>query len=504
MKLFSSLSSSVLVILLFSGLMLCSCNTPDKLPTPTFTPEWTATPIPPTATPTLSPTFTPTPIPEYLQVKPEELEGITISLKYMAEGKARDKIRDLTTQFNKENSYGIKLQAEEIHNLDESSNINEKNTDLLLADSAHLRNFNPDGTLYQNLSAYLNEPKLSLQGENIEPIMPVMLELENINGDYFALPLWTEPAFLFYNKTWAIELGFSETPADLASFAEQVCAAGKANYADKDQSKHGTGGWIVSSVPEDVLSWLLIFAKDGETPGDILRSKSGDVFIDAASWLRNLFDNGCAWTSRVKEPYDYFANRFALFYSGTYSDAKRQLNAFEQSDEHAMDNWDLVIYPAKSAGKQIKPRIYANTASIAIINRDDAKKTNAGWYFIRWLYEEEHAAELALAAGGWPVQDNERITKLYRNSGEDKLYQTLSYRQYLLKNDADANWITDMLILSDGFGYIFNPSAKPEDIPQIWEQIGSLIAEVNDVNYLSKSDTLESTIDIGGNNETQP
>jgi ABC-type glycerol-3-phosphate transport system substrate-binding protein len=253
-----------------------------------------------------------------------------------------------------------------------------------------------------------------------------------------------------------------------------------------------------------VISWLLVFTRSGETPGDLLQRSEGDVFTEMAAWLRNLYDNGCAWTSRVKEPYDYFADRFALFYSGTYFDAERQFNAFSQSENHGMDNWDLVMYPTRSTGNQINPRVYADSVSISILSDTNAKEASAAWHFIRWLYAENHDAELSLSALGWPVQDNDAVTKLYRNSGEDKLYQTLSYRQYLIKSEADENWLTDQRILSDGFAYIFNPSAKPENIPEIWEQIGALITEVESVNHLSEEQLSESTIQKGVNNETQP
>ena len=111
---------------------------------------------------------------------------------------------------------------------------------------------------------------------------------------------------------------------------------------------------------------------------------------------------------------------------------------------------------------------------------------NAAWRFIRWLYEEDHAAELSLAAGGWPIQDSDSVTRLYRNSGRDKLYQTLSLRQYMADRDADGHWLTDQRILSDGFAYIFNLSVTAEDIPNIWDQIGSSIAEINAVSGSSE------------------
>ena len=503
MRVFFKVFDPLLILLLTAAVFLCSCSLPGEIPAASPTPDKTATPVLPSPTPTLSPTPTETPIPEYLSVEPEALNGETVILRYSLDGKVQDTIDDLVSRFNEGNTAGITVQAVPAYSLEELSSFIDgtalEQTDLVLAGSAWLRSQGSFGTI-AGLSDFMNDPDLSFENGSISPIMPVMLAEEEQNGEYYALPLWAEPAFLFYNKTWAIELGFEDTPTDLAGFAEQACAAGKASYSEKDNGKHGTGGWIISSDPEDVMSWLLIFAQEGQTPGGILRSENGDVFSDTAAWLRNLYDNGCAWTSRVKEPYDYFANRYALFYSGTYADAERQFNAFEQSSEHNFDNWDLIVYPGRSVGKNTDPRIYGDIVSAALL-KGEAGKMNASWHFIRWLYEEQHAAELALSAGGWPVQDNDAVTKLYRNSGEDKLYQTLSSRQYLVNNDADENWLTDQLILSDGFAYIFNPSVNAEDIAGIWEQIGSSIAEVSAVSDTIETEQTETISTQGGNDE---
>ena len=497
----------VLLSVLAAAAVLCSCNVPEPVPTATSTPDYTATPVPPTATPTPTPTATATPRPAYLDVDPGSLQDTELILRCSLDGKAPEKLIELAERFSEENSEGISVKVLPAYSADElSADLAEdsrERTDLLIADSAWLRAQTQNGYTPLDLSDFLNDPDLALAAEDTDPIMPVMLAPEDQSGHFYALPLWTEPAFLYYNKTWALELGFEDTPKDLAAFAEQACAAGRANYAEKDESKHGTGGWIISSAPNGVMSWLLSFSHGEQTPGEILRSDSGDTFSDTAAWLRNLYDNGCAWNSRVKEPYDYFANRYALFYSGTYSDAERQLNAFALSKQNGFDNWDLIFYPSRTAGEDAVPRIYAGCVSIAI-PRGEAKNENAAWRFIRWLYSGENAAELALAAGGWPVRDSEAVTKLYRGSGKDKLYQTLSYRQYMVNSDADENWLTDQRILSDGFAYIFNLSAKAEDIAGIWDQIGSSIAEISTVNSSPESGQSGEITETGGNNETEP
>ncbi len=507
MGVFLKVVGAYAVMILFTAVMLCSCTLPEQLPTSTPTPDWTATPVPPTATPTQTPTSTPTPLPAYLVVPPESLNGTVITLRYSLDGKVQDTLKELVNRYNAENDDGITVRIAQAYSLDElASSITEKDTeaaDIMIADSAWLRSLNANTGILMELSDFMDDQDLSLEANGADSIMPVMLASENLDGSYFALPLWAEPSFLFYNKTWAMELGFEDTPSSLAAFAEQACTAGKANYADKDESKHGTGGWIISSDPGGVMSWLLTFSREAETPGQILRGESAELFSDTAAWLRNLYDNGCAWNSRIREPYNYFANRYALFYSGTYADAERQFNAFEQSAEHRFDNWDLIVYPGRSMGRKDDPRIYADSAVIGI-TQGEPVTSNAAWRFICWLYGDKNAAELALAAGGWPVQDNDSVTKLYRNSGEDKLYQTLSLRQYRVNSDADEHWLTDQRILSDGFAYIFNLSVTAEDIPDIWEQIGSSIAEINAVPGSSDEPNPVEGTATGDNYENKP
>lgn len=505
MRLFFKVLRIPLVLLVILPAFLSGCNVPEAVPAATSTPESTPVTPQPTATKTPLPTPTATPVPAYISMEPSEYEGTTLVLRYSLDGSVRDRLQELVSQFNEENTDGLKIVTEpaasrEAFLADASAC---KQGQLLIAESDYLRSISANGPELTDLSDFMNDPTLTLGGEGIQPVMQVMLEQEDRSGSYFALPLWTEPAFLFYNKTWAQELGYPDTPQDMAAFAEQACAAGRANYADKDDARHGTGGWIISADTEDTVSWLLAFAGEGQTVSDLMADTEGHVFTDAAAWLRNLYDNGCAWTSRVKEPYDYFANRYALFYSGTYSDAERQFNAFGQSESFGFDNWDLIAYPGRAGGRKTDPRIFGTTVSIAV-PAQDPKEIRAAWQFIRWLYGDTRAASLALAAGGWPVQDDDAVTRLYRNSGEDKLYQSLSWRQYLVPNRSDGNWLSDRLILSDGFAYIFNPAATADSIPLIWEQIGEAIAETNSVTSASGRSQPENTSETGGKDENKP
>ena len=123
MKLFSGsrFKKWILPVLLLAA--LCSCNVPDPVPTATMTPDWTATPVPPTATPLPTNTPTATPLPAWLDVRPDDLADTEIIIRYSLDGKVRDTLEELITRFNEENQQGITLKAERAYSMDELSKI---------------------------------------------------------------------------------------------------------------------------------------------------------------------------------------------------------------------------------------------------------------------------------------------------------------------------------------------------------------------------------------------
>ena len=128
------------LILLLVPALLCSCNIPDPVPTVTPTPDWTATPVQPTATATLFPTAAPTPVPEFLEIDPEDLTGTKLSLKFCLDGKEKSTLEELVDAFNEENPEGITVQAENILSVDElGEQVVSNRTDIVIADSSWLR-----------------------------------------------------------------------------------------------------------------------------------------------------------------------------------------------------------------------------------------------------------------------------------------------------------------------------------------------------------------------------
>ena len=93
---------------------------------------------------------------------------------------------------------------------------------------------------------------------------------DNLEGKQLGLPAQRSARFLFYNQTWAHELGFNSPPATADEFRQQACAANAFFRIDADPQNDGYGGWIVDTDWQTTYSWLLAFG-GGVVDGNGLR-----------------------------------------------------------------------------------------------------------------------------------------------------------------------------------------------------------------------------------------
>ena len=135
-----------------------------------------------------------------------------------------------------------------------------------------------------------------------------------LDGKQLGLPAQRSARFLFYNQTWAHELGFSSPPATADEFRQQACAANASFRTDTSPQNDGYGGWIVDTNWQTTYSWLLAFG-GGVVDGDSYAFRT-DPNLAALQFLKGLYDDNCAWLSTEPTPFDSFARRSALFVSG--------------------------------------------------------------------------------------------------------------------------------------------------------------------------------------------
>ena len=211
-------------LVLLAALMLSACT-----PGP---PTLLSTPSLPTVTGTTGPTstVTPTPTPP-IGVDPTALRGVSLQVWHAFAGGAYGVFADQVARFNAANEWGIVVT--QIGYGDYPTLFDAINTaidsgggtpDLMAALPEQTLLWDASAAVV-DLSPYLGDPAWGLGRDDIADFPPVFWAQDVLDGKQLGLPAQRSARFLFYNQTWAHELGFDSPPATPDEFRQQACAA---------------------------------------------------------------------------------------------------------------------------------------------------------------------------------------------------------------------------------------------------------------------------------------
>jgi ABC-type glycerol-3-phosphate transport system substrate-binding protein len=285
------------------------------------------------------------------------------------------------------------------------------------------------------------------------------------------LPALGSVQVLFYNQTWAQALGFSQPPATTEEFRQQACKAALANRQDATVENDGTGGWLVNSDGMTMLEWIAAFGGNiAPTPGDSYTFNTPETTA-AFTFLKDLVSRGCAWLGLNPLPYDYFAGRQTLFYSGSLEDIPPQTAASTQAA--SKDTWTVIPMPG-SAGR---PAVitYGQTYDILASSRP---RQLAAWLFVRWMDAPEQQSQLVRAAGTYPLRTSELslLSDYFHNNPQ--WAAALPFTAYAHNPPLLASWIQVGSVLEDASAQLFQPETTPDQIPGILSQMDAMAVEL--------------------------
>ncbi len=317
------------------------------------------------------------------------------------------------------------------------------------------------------LQNYILQPGWGLSGEEIASYVPDFWQQETFEGSQVGIPAMRSANLLFYNDTWARELGFESPPKTPQEFNEQVCSAAKYNPDDED-----VGGYILDSRYPVILNWLNSFDSTITE-----RLNSGDYTFDKPSvketitFLRKMVDAGCAWRSRLPVPYEYFANRQALIFSGGMQDILEQDKADKKFNNQ--DEWSIIPFPSNDD----KQSLVVNGLSYAMLDSSPEEQL-ASWLFMRWLTLPQNHAKLVQASGTLPVTTRE-MEFLESFSRQNPSWEKFANSLPELKPEPTApGWSTVRVILSDAVWQSLQYYTEPAQIPALLPQLDAMIKEV--------------------------
>ncbi len=384
-----------LLILFCTALFLSACSPTVILLDPALavTPTLPAKPLPlPKAH-----TPVPSPTPGYdLGIAPQDLKGVEVLVWHGWDGTSASLLAQMAGEYNLTNKWKIRVLVESQLNLS-LLNSAVKNVlgrpeqpDLVVALPEHILAWQPqvlELTPYETQKVIGLEPGLIPAG---------FIDQSRQGEDQYGLPAARSARFIFYNASFAHDLGFEAAPRTTEEFRKQACAANAFWKQDDDQTNDGFGGLVLDVI--DAANW--------QTPFSWLAAGGGQVFsdgkyqfntpenINALGFLTQLRDADCAWLSDSDTNFEHLATRRALFITGGLGDISAQTAAF--SAIASPDKWTLLPFPGNQAG------IVPYGPDYAIL-KSTPERQLAAWLFLRWLLEPQNQIRWSRGTGLLPV-----------------------------------------------------------------------------------------------------
>ena len=458
----------MLVLLVTRMLSACNSGSPTlastfELPTVTGTTN---------SAPTVTPMQTPS-----IGVDPAALGGVSLQVWHAFAGGADDIFANQVDQFNVINEWGIVVTQTgygDYTTLFEAVNAAFKfggTPDLVVSLPEQTLSWDASASVV-NLSPYLSDPVWGLGSDVIADFPPAFWAAlrDNLDAKQLGIPAQRSARFLFYNKTWARELGFENPPATADEFRQQACAANASSRTDASPQNDGYGGWIVDTDWQTTYSWMLAFG-GGVVDGNAYGFRT-DPNLAALQFLKGLYDENCAWISIEPTPFDSFARRSALFVSADLAGVamvKESMSRLNNADE-----WTLVPFPGTSGSVLVT---YGPSFSVL---KSSPEKQLAAWLFVRWMLSPENQAQWVEATGLFPLRNSIlELVGQYRIALPqwEAAVADLSLAQGVPQL---ASWREVRYVLEDGAKIIFQTGIPVDQIPVVLTEMDSMAIEISD------------------------
>lgn len=206
---------------------------------------------------------------------------------------------------------------------------------------------------------------------------------------FSVVPLLAQPGVIYYNQTWAEEVGYEEAPRTHAELEAQLLAAARQLTDDNIWENNGAGGLFLANSPLSVYSWYASFGGSG-------LDLTQPAWQESFEYLKDMYGSDASWTGKMNFDYTYFATRYALAYEGTPGSVMVQAYANEQAA--SADEWTTLPYPSPDGNGALT----FETVGIGL-KAADANTVRAAETFIKWLLMPEAQEALAELSLFWPV-----------------------------------------------------------------------------------------------------
>jgi multiple sugar transport system substrate-binding protein len=330
--------------------------------------------------------------------------GQTVVWWHNHSGPREEVMLPLIEEYNQSNAYGITVEAQNQGSYDD---IRDKvNASIAAGEvpAALIVGYQNDQSFYQlndtlvDLNTLIDDATWGLSAEDKADFYQVFLE-QSVNplfdNQRLGFPPNRSMEVIFYNQTWLEELGFSGPPTTPAEFKEMACAASAANG-------DGTGGFILRDDASAMAAWTFAFGGDVTTEDGLGYIYNSPATVEAMTFLKDLYDSGCAYFFTEGFPNPQFAARKGIFGMGSTSGIPfwaGDVATFAEDAGKEPDVWGVAAIPHTTA--EPVQNVYGGDVMIV---KTTPEQELAAWDFVKWFTTPEIQARWAEGSNYFPTR----------------------------------------------------------------------------------------------------
>lgn len=461
-----------LYLILFCMALLassCQATTNTAQVAPTSTPEYEATGIKTRTTQvTNTPTFTAVPTPtSQFNIDTSSMNGLKITFWHFSSGIEGRKISSLVEEYNRTNPFKYSVEAIYKGGVDDLySELNHaltstgKMPDLTLGFSYQAQKWEQTRPVILDQNAFILDPIWGLPSEDIKSIFPEIFDSDVVNDKRWGFPAWRNAEVLYYNQSWASELGFKQSPASLLDLKKQVCSSASDFAKKQDENKNGKGGLIISTHYSSVLAWLYAFESEIVKPDFKGYQFNTSAAQNTFAYLRDLYDEQCSWLPKFQPPNSEFANRQGLILSAKFSDIPHIRDEFSKAGN--TDQWSIIPFPSTNN----LPLVTLYGPSY-IQFQSQLPREVASWLFIKWMIQPENQIRLAEAGYSLPIYNFEIVQDFVQSDSSQTWLKALNMVSNTNHEPTLGSWFDVRWTIADANRQLYQWYFEADQIPSM-------------------------------------
>ncbi len=327
-----------------------------------------------------------------------------------------------------------------------------------------------------DLTPYVNDPVWGLTGDEQADFYPQFWGEDLLGSDgsqqemRLGIPFYRSAYVLFYNQSWAKELGYPNPPHTVEDLRVRACAAANDLMSKGNKSVPGKGGLLISSQPGAMLGWIYAFGgKVLDQEGIGYRFNTPET-RQALQYLKDLQSSGCAWYDQDPGAVVELASRGALMMAASVYDIPAQQEAFSQAGNQ--DEWVVIPFPSDK-----QPAVDAYGPSLIMMNSNPAQQL-ADWLVMEWLVYPSNQAEWVAEVEGLPTRSS-TLSYLSTVKTENSHWaEALTLLEYAQPEPSLITWNTVRWTLSDAATQLFGTQFTAGEITTLLQNLDTVAEEI--------------------------